>query len=49
MLDNGIIELFWSVWFSVIVFVLKKDGLIRFCVDYRKLNDVIIKDVYFFF
>lgn len=27
--------------------VRKKDGLIRFCIDYRKLNDLIFKDSYF--
>ncbi len=31
---------------SIIVLVKKKDGTIRFCVDYHKLNDVTHKDTY---
>ncbi|GFV67985.1 hypothetical protein TNCV_1872671 [Trichonephila clavipes] len=46
MQENDIIEPSSSPWESPIVLVRKKDGFTRFCVDYRKLNDVTKKDSY---
>ncbi|GBL93118.1 Retrovirus-related Pol polyprotein from transposon 297 [Araneus ventricosus] len=46
MVDNGIIEGSSGPWASPIVLVKKKDGSTRFCVDYRKLNEITKKDSY---
>ncbi|CAL1687614.1 unnamed protein product [Lasius platythorax] len=46
MKSQGVIEESRSPWTSPVVLVKKKNGLLRFCVDYRKLNAVIIKDSY---
>ena len=46
MLERGVIQPSTSPWASPIVLVTKKDGTTRFCVDYRALNEVSIKDAY---
>ncbi|GBM45318.1 Retrovirus-related Pol polyprotein from transposon 297 [Araneus ventricosus] len=46
MVDNGIIEESSGPWASPIVLLKKTDGSTRFCVDYRKLNEITIKDSY---
>jgi hypothetical protein len=46
MLRKGLIRPSASPWGSPVIFVDKRDGTIRLCVDYRKLNDVTIKNKY---
>ncbi|GBG91526.1 hypothetical protein CBR_g52560, partial [Chara braunii] len=43
---SGWIELATGPWSFPVVLVLKKNGAIRICIDYRKLNEITIKDVY---
>ena len=42
----GVIKPSSSPWASPIVLVRKKDGTLRFCVDYRKLNSVTKDDIF---
>jgi hypothetical protein len=46
MLRKGLIRPSASPWGSPVLFVEKRDGTIRLCVDYRKLNEVTIKKKY---
>ena len=46
MLEAGAIRPSQSPYSSNVVIVRKKDGTIRFCVDFRKLNNKTIKDAY---
>lgn len=46
MFERGVIQKSQSPWASPILLADKKNGKVRFCVDYRKLNDNTIKDSY---
>lgn len=46
LLDADLIELSHSPWASPVILVRKKDGSYRFCIDYRRLNSITIKDAH---
>ena len=47
MQENGIVEpRIGSEWVSNIVLARKKDGALRYCIDYRRLNAVTTKANY---
>ncbi|KAI4904285.1 hypothetical protein NFI96_007443, partial [Prochilodus magdalenae] len=46
LVDKGILKESCSPWASPAVIVIKKDGTVRFCCDYRRLNQVTCKDAY---
>ena len=46
LLAEGIVKSSESPWSSCPVIVLKKDGSIRFCIDYRQLNKITKEDAY---
>ena len=46
MLDKGYVQPSSSPWGAPVLFVEKKDGTQRMCIDYRSLNEVTIKNKY---
>ncbi|KAD5318277.1 hypothetical protein E3N88_18223 [Mikania micrantha] len=46
LLDKGFIRPSYSPWGAPVLFVKKKDGLFRMCIDYRELNKLTIKNRY---
>ena len=46
LLDKSFIRPSVSPWGAPVLFVKKNDGMMRMCIDYRKLNCVTIKNKY---
>lgn len=46
LLYQGFIKPSISPWGTLVLFVRKKDGSIRLCIDYRMMNQVIVKNKY---
>jgi hypothetical protein len=46
LLDSGLVRSSVSPWGAPVIFVKKKDGSLRLCIDYRDLNRATVKNRY---
>ena len=46
LLSKGFIRPSVSPWVAPVLFVKKKDGSLRMCIDYRRLNHMTVKNKY---
>ena len=46
LVNKGFVRLRTSPWGALVMFVKKKDGSLRLCIEYRELNKVTIRNQY---
>ena len=46
MIDTGAIQKSPNPWARTVVLLQKKDGSLRFCINFKKLNNQTIRDAY---
>ena len=46
LLDKGFIRPCISPWGAPVLFVKKKDGSLRLCIDYQRFNQITMKNKY---